>query len=126
MRPQFDERDADILRARTASLAANPINVGDFVTFSDGTTRRVSYIWVWDDKPQSIQTSHSGSFYLGDGYVSFSGALFNGVPFESLTDTGDMHDGRVWFFHHDFAERDNGVECTAKFRVWRCSAEATP
>lgn len=123
-RPQFDERDAEILRAREASLDANPINPGDFVTFADGTTRRVSYVWTYEDKPQSIQTSHSGSWYLGDGYVSFSGSLYNGVPFESLTDTGDKHDGDAWFFHHDYACADNGVQVAVKFRVWRCNQEA--
>lgn len=130
MRPWFDKRDAAILEERAALLAANPINVGDFVRFADGIARRVSYIMtesgddVANSKPEWIQTSDSGSFYLGDGYVSFSGSLYVGVPFASLVDTGDTFDGRVWFFHHDFAMADNGVECSTKFRIWRCDRVA--
>lgn len=120
MRPTFDQRDEEIRTRRAASLLANPINVGDFVTFLDGTTRRVSYVWPGDDdKPGSIQTSDEGSFYLGDGYVSFSGSLRQGVPFATLADTGDTHDGSVWFFHHDYHQAHNGVDATVKFRVWR-------
>lgn len=126
-RPTFDDRDAEILATRAAALMKNPINVGDFVRFADGVTRRISYIWTDEHGahlPNGIQTSAGGSYYLGSCYVSFSGALFNGVPFESLTDTGDTHDGDVWFFHHDYHTANNGVHCTAKFRVWTCSLPA--
>lgn len=127
MHPKFDERDAEILKQRNASLWTNVINVGDFVRFADGIIRRVSYIWPdisGDDthhRPGSIQTSAGGSYYLGDGYVSFSGTLYNGVPFETLTLSEDRHDGDVWFFHHDYAQAHHGVHCSAKFRIWRCS-----
>ncbi len=132
MHPKFDERDAEILTTRSAALMNNPINVGDFVRFADGTTRRISYIWTDGEGnmlPNAIQTSAGGSFYLGKldnggAYVSFSGSLYRGAPFESLTDTGDTFDGDVWFFHHDYATAHNGVHCRAKFRVWRCNLPA--
>jgi hypothetical protein len=130
MRPTFSERDGEILARRAAQLAENPINVGDFVRFADGVVRRVSYIWpdISDDdshhRPGSIQTTDGGSFYLGDGYVSFSGSLYIGVPFNTLTNTGDTHDGQAWFFHHDHACADNGVYFTTKFRVWHCSLKS--
>jgi hypothetical protein len=127
MRPTFDERDEEIRARRSVSLTKNPINVGDFIRFACGTTRRVSYIWTDEHGkilPAGIQTSAGGSYYLADGYVSFSGALYAGVPFESLVDTGDLHDGDVWFFHHDFATAHNGVHTTAKFRVWCCNLPA--
>lgn len=165
MHPQFDERDGEILRKRAASLLANPINVGDFVTLRDGNVRRVSHVWAWPDdhtkcdkcgdesnsapnltcgrslgldahgeetcapycdgtyreviRIESVQVSEGGSFYLGDGYVSFSGSLEPSLPYSSLVDTGDMHDGAVWFFHHDYHQAHNGVSAVAKFRVWR-------
>lgn len=127
MRPAFDERDQQILSARAASLLANRINVGDFVIFRDGTERRVSYVWVWDldGKIESVQTSTDGSFYLGDGFVSFSGSLFHGIPFDRFTDTGERRDGRVWFFHHDYHQAHSGVDTTTSFRVWRCDADST-
>lgn len=132
MRPTFDQRDGEILAARQAGLMKNPINVGDFITFKNGVTRRVSYIWTdehGEHLKNGIQTSAGGSFYLGkldDGgaYVSFSGTLYSGVDFSTLEDTGDLHDGDVWFFHHDFSMAHNGVHCAAKFRVWRCNLDA--
>lgn len=131
MRPTIDDRDRQILAERGAALMKNPINVGDFVTFADGVTRRVSYIWRDEHDqhlPNGVQTSAGGSYYLGGdaewAYVSMSGSLYSGVPFESLTDTGDTFDGDVWIFHHDYRTAHNGVHGTVKFRVWRCSLPA--
>lgn len=124
---RLDDHDREIIAKRGAALLANgdPINPGDFITFACGTTRRVSYVWIdGDEGVKAVQTSDGGSWYLGDGYVSFSGALYTGVPFETLTDTGDTFDGDVWIFHHDHHCADNGVHSTTKFRVWRCSMEA--
>lgn len=124
MRPTFDDRDAKILAERQAAIMKNPINVGDFVRFADGVVRRISYIWT-DERGahlrNGIQTSAGGSFYLSNHHVGFSGSLHRGVDFSTLVDTGDTHDGDVWFFHHDFHTAHNGVHCAAKFRVWRCN-----
>jgi len=124
MKP-LDQRNTEIRDARAKLLMHNCINVGDFVRFTDGTTRRVSYIWRDEEERLfGIQTSDSGSFYLSDGYVSFSGSLKRSVPYESLEDTGDTHDGEVWFFDHDWHRAHAGVPCMVKFRVWHCSQEA--
>lgn len=93
--------------------------VGDFVVFACGTVHRFSY--KWDD---GIQTSREGSWYLGNGYVSFSGGLQPSVKFDTLTLTEEKRDGRFWFFHHDFAEAHRGVDCTIPCQVWRCSLTA--
>lgn len=128
MRPTIDDRDRQIFAELGAALMKNRINCGDFITFADGVTRRVSYIWTdehGDFLPGAIQTSAGGSYHLaGDAehsFVSFSGSLFWGVPFESLTDTGDTFDGDCWIFHHGFAGAHRDVHSTVKFRVWRCS-----
>ena len=83
-----DERDAQIVaaRAETYDTLHGP-RVGDFVTFADGVTRRISHVWPagWnEDGVARLQTSdlpggdkpmYSGSYYLGDGYISYSGGL---------------------------------------------------
>lgn len=123
MKP-LDERNREIRAMRQASLTRNKINVGDFVTFACGTTRRVSYVIDYQDDDIHVQTSDSGSFYLGDGYVSFSGSLKRSVPFSTLTNTGDKHDGAVWFFDHDHHRAHGGIDTMIKFSIWRCSQEA--
>jgi hypothetical protein len=127
-RPVFDEKDATILADRQALLDAETSpRVGDFVVFSDGVTRRVSYVWRFGNDPSTdVQTSDlgGGSFYLGNGYVSFSGSLYNSVPGSTLTRTDEAREGNVWFFHHDWAEAHNGVHTTAQFRVYHSTKEA--
>lgn len=118
---EMSERDAAILAERVEALdaIAGP-RVGDFVRFADGTMRRASHDWFGE----SMQTSTGGSFYLGKGYVSFSGSLFHGVSPETLTDTGERKDGRVWFFHNDYATAGGGVDAVVSFRVFECSLDA--
>lgn len=125
LHPQFDATDAEIRDRRAQALKAHKLNVGDFVRFSDDVVRRVSYIWPDEDgRPESVQTSDGGSFYLGNGFVSFSGSLHHGVPFDSFVDTGDTFDGDVWIFHHDIPGAGCGVNTTIKFKIWRCNLPA--
>lgn len=120
MRPTFDARDADILAARLTLLNAVPgPRVGDYVEFADGATRRISYNWG-----DGLQTSDGGSFYLGEGFASFSGSLYGCVPPESLTRTDETRPGRVWFFHHGYSGAGMGVDSEPLFRVYRCSLPA--
>jgi len=132
--PRFDEKDAGILASRQAQLdkraAENPRPVsGDWVEFADGVVRRVSHVWNWEasaDGPAvyDVQTSDCGSWYLGDGYASFSGSLFNSVPAATMTLTEERREGRCWFFHHDYVQAHGGVHTTARFRVYRSTKEA--
>lgn len=127
MSPTFDTRDAEILAARTRLLDERPgPRVGDFVVFANSVTRRISYVWPWPEDDMGVQTSAvgGGSFYLGEGYVSFSGSLYRCVPASTLTRTSETRDGDVWFFHHDWAEADNGVHARLPFRVYASSANA--
>jgi len=126
MSPTFDEKDQEILDRRRARYdeILGP-RMGDWVTYDDGTWRRISYIWREDAEPVDIQTSKGGAWYLGDGYVSMSGSLFGSTPAHTLTDTGQTRPGNVWFFHHDWAERDGGVNASMPFRVFLCSRPPT-
>jgi hypothetical protein len=126
MTTALDEQDQAILTKRITSLQAiTTPTVGDFVRFTDGIERRISHVWDFGDDSSQAQTSDGGSYYLGDGYVSFSGGLYLGVPLTTLTDTGERKDGAVWFFHHDRWTAHNGIDVSAPFRVWTCSREAT-
>jgi hypothetical protein len=125
--PEFDDRDQAILDERIAAYDEIPgPRVGDFVVFANDVTRRISYIWRDEnDVVLSVQTSDGGSYYLGKGYVSMSGSLYNGVKAETLTETDEKRDGRVWFFHHDWSTAHNGVDTTMPFRVFTCTEPAT-
>jgi hypothetical protein len=118
MNPTLDDRDLESFADRAAKLAVTlDPQVGDFIEFADGIMRRISYIWHLDDGNRA-QTSDGGSFYLGDGYVSFSGSLYPGVPVSSLNAANLMGPGRVWIFHHDHHTAHNRVEFFVPFRVW--------
>jgi hypothetical protein len=120
---QLDERNQKILSDRqSAFLSDSTIKSGDFVRFVDGTLRRVSHVWTdARNKPDSIQTSTGGSFYIGNGYMSFSGGLYSGVDFAQFTRTDETMHGRCWFFDHDHARAGGGVEVEVLCPVWNCA-----
>ena len=120
----LDDRDHTIVTAREAAFLRRrnrrDIRVGDVVVFPNGTERRVAYVW-----PHGVQTTDGGSFYLGDGYMSYSGSLFDSVPLTALSHTGGELSARsAWIFHHDQRRAHNGVECVVSVPVWRCSVDA--
>ena len=125
-RPELDDRDRAIVTRRLAAFDEEPdVRIGDYVDFADGVTRRVSHVYPreWGDD-YGVQTSDGGSFYLDDGFVSFSGSLHRPVPHQTLTLSEQRRPGHVWIFHHDWPERDNGVYDEIPFRVYACSEEA--
>lgn len=124
-RTVLDERDSAIKEegARQRAGIMCP-TVGDYVEFSCGTVRRISYIWPGDNG--GAQTSAGGSFHLLHKYgtLSFSGGLYHSVPLGTLTDTGETREGACWFFHHNYPAADNGVDTSIPCRVWRCTMPA--
>lgn len=123
MRPTFDERDASIVREREALFNEyEGPRVGDYIEFSCGKLRRISYIWPLGD----AQTTDHGSFHLSEsGRLSMSGSHFLSVPSSSLTDTGRTMPGLVWIFHHNEIRGHYGVETNINFRVYSCNLPAT-
>ena len=110
----LDERDSAIFSERFhAYQDIHGPRVGDFVRFADGHLERISHIW-----PDGVQTSEGGSFYLGDGYISFSGGLNPLIPSSELEYHADHKRGSVWFFHHDYWQAHNGVNASMDFRVY--------
>ena len=121
-----DERDeqqvADIMRE--LDKIDRP-RVGDYVRFSCGTLRRISYHWTdgaaWDG---GYQTSDGGSWHLGRYGASFSGGLYPCVPADSLALTGETMAGSCWIFHHNTPRAHNGVDFEPDWRVYSCDRAA--
>ena len=99
------------------------IRVGDWVRFPDGTMNRVTHIWDVEPERQ-IQTGGNGcGFYLGDGYISYSGGLDPAVPESKFTLVPETKLGWVWFFKKNYRAAHNGIDYEMPFRVFECSAD---
>jgi len=125
MYPEFDQRDAEILNKRESSFnSVTGPRVGDFLKTPDGVLRLTH---DWGDSIQTtVRAKHpcygDASFYLGDGYASFSGSLDSAIDKTLLRDTGETMPGSFWFFHHDFAGAGRGVHCKMACRVFEVAA----
>jgi hypothetical protein len=86
--------------------------VGDYLRIGE---KYVRFSHDWGDK---IQTSKGGSFYLGDGYISFSGGLDPAIPKAELKDTGETRTGYIWVFKKDWWAANNGCDFEREFRVF--------
>lgn len=120
-RSVIDERDQEIFADRAAAWLddARP-KCGDWIDFADGVSRRISHSWG----EMGVQTSKGGSWYLGEGYTSFSGSLYPTVPLETLARTTELRPGSCWIFHHNLSGAGRGVDGEIPFRVWTCSVDA--
>lgn len=116
----LDKTDQELLTLKI-SLWENKryIKSGDFVRFKDGTLRRVSHVWQGDHgRPDFIQTSDRGSFYFGNGYMSFSGGLRPGLDASLFSLTNETIEGWAWFFSHDIRKANNAVNVKVPCQVW--------
>jgi hypothetical protein len=120
------------LRNKQSLLRVGPA-VGDWVLFNKGVARRISYIWNYDGlgniKPivdWGIQTSEPGyhGWYLGNGYIQFSGGLFLSVKGKHLRLTEEVRPAWVWFFSRDDHKANGAVYYKADFRVWDAEIDA--
>lgn len=120
----MDTRDLEILKTRQAAiLACDGIGQGDLIRFTDGVIMTVAH--VWEDHHIQPAFLFAGSLYLGNGYMSFSGSLEDGIDFSHFTPTNEtMTGGRVWFFHHDYATAGGGIDVQVKRKVWNCDTKS--
>lgn len=117
-KPQFDDKDSAILAERIASWDARKgARVGDWCRMPDGELRRFTHDWG-DELQTNTPQFGLGSFYFGDGYMSYSGALDPAVPRSQLRKTAETKPGVIWFFHHDHQRAHNGVYCEVSCRVF--------
>lgn len=101
--------------------------MGDWVLFSDGTSRRISHIWEKDKQPSRIQTSDGNGYgfhMFSDGHCSYSGNLYSPVDFSKFKLTRAKRIGLIWFFSQDHPGADRGVGREFLFKVWKCDALA--
>jgi hypothetical protein len=109
----LDDCEKAIIALRVAAFdpTGGPC-VGEYVRFADGVMRRISYVW-----PERVQISDSGSFYLDEGYMSFSGSLYPFVPTKTLTLAEETREASVWFFYHDYWTPPKDIYATVPVRV---------
>ena len=114
----LDDRDSVLLRDRSIVLRRREgVRVGDFIRMKDGSERRITY--HWGDSVQTTDHGKSGSFYLGDGYIAFSGGMDSAIPLDRLRLIHHISRlERVWFFHHDQWRAHNGVDGWLDFPVY--------
>lgn len=98
--------------------------VGDYLRLWAGPgpcpAHRNEFTRFTHDWGDSLQTGgHSGSsYYLGDGYLSYSGSLDSGISRASLIQTNYTKMGDVWFFDEDWAGAGRGVNFEIPHRVF--------
>lgn len=119
MLPEFDDTDSAIVHRRLANRRLTNTDLprtGDAIRFADGYTGRVAVVWS-----DGIQPSRGGSFHLAEsGGMAYSGSPDRTIPMDWLTLTSETWEVSIWIFHHDYAERDNGVNTTVNVRLWSC------
>jgi len=121
------KQNANLLRKRVKmyNRKKGP-RVGDWVRLNNGVMTRFTYDWgIHEREDLGIQigdrerAGDCGSFFLGDGYCSYSGSLDPCILRKNLRRTNKMKEGRVWFFHLNHWCADNGINFKVKFRVYR-------
>ena len=104
----------------TAYNKIDGVRVGDYIRHKDGTVSRATYLWDFPDMSPSVQDGGgSASFYLGDGYISYSGGLHQSIDISTLRQTAELKDGVIWFFKNGFQSCGNGIDYRMKFRVFQ-------
>jgi hypothetical protein len=144
-RPEFDQKDKELLEVRMNARKARQEEsgapeVGDFVIVEckDGGEEILRFTHEWDDTIQTTcrkghPCTNDQSFYIDrDGECSFSGSLDRGLERSKIKRSEftvvdgkkevlvqDMRYGNVWFFHHDWPGAGRGVYARVEFKVWR-------
>lgn len=110
------DRNVAIFNERVAAYDKKPgARVGDYLILPYGLCTRFTH--KWDDH---IQTGgNSSSFYLGNGYISYSGGLDSGVKLSDIELTDEVKSGMIWFFDKDISGAGRGVNFEMNFRVFK-------
>lgn len=116
------DRNLNILSDRMTEYNKIPgARVGDWIRETSGRMTRATH--DWNDAGEDTEIiqhggSEFGQFYLGDGYISYSGGLDTGIKKNQIRDTGEVKKGKVWFFRNDYATAGNGIDYMVDFRVF--------
>lgn len=97
--------------------------VGDFVIFPDGHEERCAHDMSRFDIDM-MQTYPGGSFALGRGFVSHSGALNPGIPKSHLWPQRlEYRLGSCWIADRDYLTAGCAVDIRIPWRVFRYDPE---
>ncbi len=95
--------------------------VGDWIREHNGHMTRATYDWNNLEETTDIMQhggSEYGQYYLGNGYLSYSGSLDTGIKKNQLKQTDEVKFGKVWFFIDDYHTANNSIEYMVPFRVF--------
>ena len=114
------KKNEEILAERVKLYDARPgPRVGDYVMVVDKVLDRITHIWRDVPEPRAqCGGGENGSYYLGNGYCSYSGGLNGGCLLSDLEETDLLMDGCVWFFDDDVAGAGRGVYFRIRHRVF--------
>lgn len=92
--------------------------VGDYIVLPNETTQRITVLHRSSGKLQANDIQ--GSFYLGNGYISFSGTCgMDMYEIQTLQPTGKTKEGWVWTFSQNNRTANNAVYAALPFRIFR-------
>ena len=113
----YDKNDMILKnRMNTYNQIPGP-RVGDWIREPNGRITRATHDWG-DDSIMQHGGGEFGQFYLGNGYISYSGGLNTGIKKASLVKTDEMKPGKVWFFRNNYPTAGNGIDYMVDFRVY--------
>jgi hypothetical protein len=104
------------VRMKKYDRIAGP-RVGDWLDTPAGSYR-IAHNWG-DSVQPTITKGDSGSFYLGSGFLEYSGGLGRAIPSLRIIPTEEKRNAKIWFFSGDEARANNGVSFEISFRVFR-------
>lgn len=122
-----DPADRADLEARIARrMAVTTPQVGDFIDYANGVTRRIAFVWSEGVQSAMDQPGMSVPSFqmLSTGELSYSGGLHLATPTANLTDTGEFRPGVAWIFSRGVIAAGNGVDFNAPCRVWASTDDA--
>jgi len=121
----LNDKNKAILAEKEKAFDAIPgPRIGDFYINENNYSR---FTHDWGDSIQSQYENINGSFYLGNGYVSYSGGLSPAISKVDLELTNGVKEGVFWFFNENMAMANNGIKvwlnCRLNCRVFKLKGE---
>jgi len=119
LNPHLDGHDLLLLSHKL--MAFNAISgprVGDVVLVPEKKTRGRRIALIGDAAFQPTPPYVAGSFYLGNGCVSYSGSLDDPFPLDRLADAGYLCSQRFWFYRQDLVKTHNTTHAYLRVRVF--------
>lgn len=89
--------------------------VGDFLQVAPDRYTRFSHAWGTVLYAGSV----FDSYYLGKGYITYSGSCGRVYEKKQVTLTGQSMEGRIWTFSNNWQGAGRGIHLTVPLRVFK-------